>query len=292
MTRSVITGIDGSPQSEAAALWAAAEARRRGRELRLVHAWPWLRAGEEDAPRPGDLRPRALDALHEMADRIRRDQPGVRVEAGVISDDPVDGLVAASRGQELLVLGSRGLGGFAGLLVGSVGLAVAARAPVPTVLVRTGQAPVERPAAAGATREVVVGLDAREPGDAVLEFAVAEAGLRGCRLRVVHGWSLLPAWAYGGLMPPQADLRVQEATEAALVSPALTALKEKHPGVDIVDDLRLGGGAVALLDASARADLVVVGRRERRHHLGARLGPVAHAVLHHCAAPVTVVPHP
>ncbi|WP_406209249.1 universal stress protein [Kitasatospora sp. NBC_01560] len=292
MTRYVLTGIDGSPQSEAAALWAAVEAARRGCALRLLHAWPWLDTGDEDPSRPGDLRPRALEALRVIGDRIRHDHPGLAVEATVISDDPVDGLIAAAKGLDLLVLGSRGFGGFTGLLVGSVGLAVAAGTPVPTVLVRSGQAPAHRPAAGGATREVLVGLDGREPGDAVVEFAVAEAELRGCRLRVVHGWDLVPTWSYGGLMPPQVNLVEQEATEAALISPVLTALRSRHPDVDIVEDIRLGGGARALLDASGHADLVVVGRRERRHHLGPRLGPVAHAVLHHCSAPVVVVPHP
>ncbi|MFJ9455457.1 universal stress protein [Kitasatospora sp. NPDC101447] len=298
MTRCVLTGIDGSPQSEAAALWAAAEARRRGCAVRLLHAWPWLDAGDGNVSQPGDLRQRASDALRGIADRIRHDHPGLPVEVAVVAEDPVDGLLAAAKGQELLVLGSRGLGGFAGLLVGSVGLAVAAAATVPTVLVRLGQAPADRPAGtgggtgAGAGREVVVGLDGRRTDDTVVEFAVAEAQLRGCRLRVVHGWDPAPVWAYGGLMPPLVDLTEQEATEAALISPVVTALRAEHPGLDIVEEVRLGGGARALLEAtSTRADLVVVGRREHRHRLGPRLGPVAHAVLHHCAAPVVVVPH-
>ncbi|MFI8458031.1 universal stress protein [Kitasatospora sp. NPDC085464] len=293
MTRCVLTGIDGSPQSEAAALWAAAEARRRGCAVRLLHAWPWLDAGDGNASRPGDLRPRASDALRGIADRIRHDHPGLPVEVTVVADDPVDALLAATKGEELLVLGSRGLGGFAGLLVGSVGLAVAAAATVPTVLVRPGPGPASPAAAVGADREVVVGLDGRQPDDTVVAFAVAEAQLRGCRLRVVHGWDPAPVWAYGGLMPPLVDLTEQEATEAALISPVVTALRAEHPGLDIVEDVRLGGGARALLEAaSTRADLVVVGRREHRHRLGPRLGPVAHAVLHHCAAPVVVVPHP
>ncbi len=292
MTRLVLAGIDGSPQSEAAALWAASEAHRRGSALRLLHAWPWLDAGDGGASWPGDLRPRALDALRGIADRIRRDRPGLPVETAVVSDDPVDGLVAAAKGQDLLVLGSRGLGGFAGLLVGSVGLAVAANAPVPTVLVRLGQAPAERTATAAATREVLVGLDAYEPDDTVLEFAVAEARLRGCRLRAVHGRTLPPVWTPAGPVPQPTYLMEQESAGTAPISRSLAELRTKHPDVDIVEDVRLGGGAQALLDASVHADLVVVGRRERRHRVGPRLGPVTHAVVHHCAAPVVVVPHP
>ncbi|MFH9352837.1 universal stress protein [Kitasatospora sp. NPDC017646] len=289
-TRKVLVGLDGSPQSETAALWAAAEAHRLGAALCLLHVWPWLSGEEVEHPRSGDLRPAALDALTRVADRIRLTHPGLTVETAVRPDDPVDGLVAEAREQELLVLGSRGLGGFAGLLVGSVSLAVAARTTVPTVLVReTAPLPHRN---AGTAGEVVVGLDSREPAEAVLAFAFAEAERRGAALRAVHGWEPLPAWAYGSMMPPPIDIPGQECTESALLSQHLTDHRRRHPNVAVVEDVRLGGGAKALLDAAAGAELVVIGRRERRHRLGMLLGPVAHAVLHHSTAPVAVVPHP
>ena len=136
MTNTVVTGIDGSPESEAAAFWAAEEAVRRGASLQVLHAWPWLTPEDSESARTSGLRPAALDALTGVADRIRQAHPGLPVAAVTVGDDPVDGLLAAAKGQELLVFGSRGLGGFAGLLVGSVGLAVAARTEVPLVLVR------------------------------------------------------------------------------------------------------------------------------------------------------------
>lgn len=290
-TQQVLAGLDGSPRSEAAAMWAAQEAHRLGAGLRLLHVWPWLTSAEaEQQARPGDLRPAALDALARVADRIRLAHPDLTVETAVRADDPVDGLVAEAQGQRLLVLGSRGLGGFAGLLVGSVSLAVAARASVPTVLVRE-----ERPlphADTAPVREVVVGVDSREPDGAVLDFAFTQAERRGARLRAVHGWDPAPAWAFGGMMPPPVDLPEQEATETAQLSQHLTRLRADHPGVDVVEDVRIGGAANAVVDASAGAELVVIGRRERRHRIGTLLGPVAHAVLHHSTAPVAVVPHP
>jgi len=286
-TRQVLVGVDGSAESEAAADWAAREARRRGAVLRIVHVWPWLTEQEPDTGRPDNPRPTAMRALGETADRLRRDHLGLVVETEVISDDPADGLVRAAEGRELLVLGSRGIGGFAGLLVGSVGLAVAARSAVPVVLVRPGG-----PAPEGADREVVVGLDARHPADAVLDFAFTEAALRGARLRAVHCWESVPAWSYGGWAPVQVDVVEQRAAEAALVTAALAARREKHPEVEVVETVRLGGAAWALVDASDEAELVVVGRRERRHEIGLRLGPVAHGVIHHAKAPVAVVPHP
>ncbi|MFH9350841.1 universal stress protein [Kitasatospora sp. NPDC017646] len=165
--------------------------------LRLLHVWPWLSGEEVEHPRSGDLGPAALDALARVADRIRLAHPELPVETAVRPDDPVDGLVAEARGQERLVLGSRGLGGFAGLLVGSVSLAVAARTTVPTVLVRgTALLPHRN---AGTAGEVVVGLDSCEPGEALLAFAFAEAERCGAALRAVHGWEPLPAWAIAGL---------------------------------------------------------------------------------------------
>ncbi|MFG2910409.1 universal stress protein [Kitasatospora sp. NPDC048286] len=289
-TQKILVGLDGSPRSETAAMWAAAQAHRLGAPLRLLHVWPWLSGENVDRAEPGDLRPAALDALTRVADRIRLAHPDLTVETAVRPDDPVDGLVAEARDQEMLVLGSRGLGGFVGLLVGSVSLAVAARATVPTILVR-GAAPLPH-GNAGTPGEVVVGLDSDDPGEAVLAFAFAEAERRGAALRAVHGWEPLPAWAYGSMLPPPMDLPEQERTETALLSQLLADHRRRHPDVAVVEDVRLGGGARAVLDAAAGADLVVIGRRERRHRLGMLLGPVAHAVLHHSAAPVAVVPHP
>ncbi|WP_344586057.1 universal stress protein, partial [Kitasatospora paracochleata] len=159
MTRAVLTGIDGSPQSEAAVRWAAEEAVRRGAVLRILHAWPWLSAANVEGLPAGGLRPAALRALADAAEEIRRAHPGLSVETAVVGDDPADALAAAGEDQELIVLGSRGLGGFSGLLAGSVGLAVAARATVPVVLVRAdGTAGPGGPGADGPDRrEIVVG---------------------------------------------------------------------------------------------------------------------------------------
>ncbi|MEU9044775.1 MULTISPECIES: universal stress protein [unclassified Kitasatospora] len=95
MTRQVLVGIDGSPQSQAAADWAAAEAQRSGAPLRLLHAWPWLtgtNAADPATSHPGDLRTAALHALADIADRIRRAHPGLAVETEVIGDADPDGL--------------------------------------------------------------------------------------------------------------------------------------------------------------------------------------------------------
>ncbi|MBP0452612.1 universal stress protein [Kitasatospora sp. RG8] len=288
MTPPVLVGVDGSSESTAAAHWAAEEAVRRGAPLRLVHAWPWLTDGrsafvEEDSP-PAVAR-RMLD---DTAAAVRDRHPGLSVNTDVILDAAVDGLVGAAGNAGLLVLGSRGLGGFAELLVGSVSMATAARSAAPVVLVRPVRERPER--APGESGEVLVGIDTQDPDDSVLAFAFREAGLRGARLRAVHGWDLPPAFATVGFIPSQADLGEIEALEAKGLALALAGWRERHPETEVVEEVRLGA-ARALVEASATADLVVVGRRRRPHDLGARIGRVAHAVIHHAYAPVAVVPH-
>ncbi|MFJ6776092.1 universal stress protein [Kitasatospora sp. NPDC091257] len=282
MTSTVLAGVDGSPQSAAAAHWAAAEAVRRGASLRLVHAWPWLTDGVSSFADADDLPEAVRRTLAEAAEDIRGLHPDLAVETDAVLDAPVDGLLAAAAEAELLVLGSRGRGGFTGLLLGSVSMSVAGRSTVPLVVVRE-----EGEAAAG---EVVVGVDAHTPETEVLDFAFREAALRGARVRAVHGWELPPVFGYAGGAVPAAELAQLEALEAKLLSLALAGPREQHPEVEVVEDVQIGA-ARALVEVSAGAALVVVGRGRRPVEFGPRLGRVAHAVLHHAEAPVAVVPH-
>ncbi|MGW4806199.1 universal stress protein [Kitasatospora sp. NPDC004272] len=285
MADGIVTGFDGSARSGAAVDWAAAEAARRGVPLRVVHAWPWLGSADGDGPAAAPRRG-ALRELDGTADRLRGVHPGLEVVTEAVADDPADALLARAADHGLVVLGSRGLGGFAGLLVGSVGLAVAARSATPVVLVREG---ASAEGAEGADRpEIVVGV-AGGPSAAVLEFAFAEAELRGARVRAVHGWEAVPFWTAAGWMPPREDVELRGAEIRDELAEVLEPVRSAHPGVEAVIETRTGGAANALVAASARADLVVVGRRE--HRLGTRLGTVAHAAVHHCTAPVAVVPH-
>ncbi|MFE5583828.1 universal stress protein [Kitasatospora sp. NPDC056531] len=281
MTSTVAAGVDGSPAGTAAAHWAAEEAVRRGASLRLVHAWPWLTDGVSSFAEPDDLPEAAQRTLAGAADEIRERHPGLAVSTDVVLDAPVDGLVAAAEDADLLVLGSRGLGGFTGLLLGSVSMAVAGRSSTPVIVVREGRA---------TGGEVVVGVDAHGPEEEVLAFAFREAALRGARLRAVHGWDLPPLFGYAGGAVPAGETAQLESLEAKLLSLALAGQREQHPEVEVVEDVRLGA-ARGLVETSAGAALVVVGRRRRPIELGPRLGRVAHAALHHAEAPVAVVPH-
>ncbi|RKE05067.1 universal stress protein [Streptomyces sp. TLI_171] len=288
MSEYILAGTDGSAESAAAARWAADQAVRRGRALRLVHAWTWGDDGHADPTRPAEVRNLTGRMLTDAAQQVRSTHPGLEVHADLLTDDePVTALLAAAAEAELLVLGSLGLGGFEGLLVGSVGLAVAARCEVPVALVR---APQPRQDGARDTAEVVVGVDTRAPADEVLDFAFREAAARGAVLRAVHGWTPPPVWGYAGRVAPQVESEQFRVLEAGLLGQALGGWRDEYPHVPVVEDNRIGSGGGAVVEASGGAALVVVGRHGR-HRLGARLGPVAHAVIHHAASPVAVVPH-
>ncbi|MFJ3224957.1 universal stress protein [Streptomyces sp. NPDC086783] len=297
MSRTVTAGLDGSPESRAAAEWAAREARLRRLSLRLVHV-------RQPEPRPAAL-PGPESERHwservsrEATEGIRLRHPGVEVTAELLTGRPADLLVDAARDAELLVLGSRGLGGMAGFLVGSVGLAVVARAEHPVVLVRAGEQaadehaadPAGIPSAATAYRPVVLGLDTDSPDDSLIGFAFDAAARRETALTVVHGWSPPPYYAYGLSVDAGLHAALSEQRSAALTE-TLRPWRRKFPAVDVVARSLYGPAAGHLVDASREASLVVVGRRTRRSPSGARVGSVTHAVLHHCAGPVAVVPH-
>ncbi|MFJ3422587.1 universal stress protein [Streptomyces sp. NPDC086082] len=292
MVRSVVAGFDGSPESSAAAEWAAGEAELRGLPLKIVHVWvpapdPLAQApfiGAETQQQWSERIPR------EAGEGLRRRHPGVDVTVEQVSGTPSDALVGAAKDAELLVLGSRGLSGVGGFLVGSVGLSVVARAELPVVLVRADEQAADEDGTNPGRRPVVLGLDAEGPADAVIEFAFAEAARRGTSLRVVYGWSLPPYYAYGfALDAGLHDELSQE--ETGSLTEALRPWRQKHPDVEVFLEPRVGSAADHLVDASREASLVVIGRRIRRGGPGAHIGPVAHGVLHHSTAPVAVVAH-
>jgi len=286
MTRPVLAAVDASVRSRAAAHWAAQEAGRRGAPLRLVHAWPYLGRKVNDLVKMDELEMGAQTMMGDVAQELAAAYPGVAVSSELVPDAAIDGLTAVAEQGQLLVIGTRGLGGFRGLLVGSVSLGVAGRSKTPVVLVREGG-----PAPESAEPEVTVGFDALEPADAVLEFAFEEAQLRGARVRVVHGWELPPTYGYAGWIPVESERQELGALAVGMVADAVAPWREKYPRTLVLEDVRTGGGAAALVEASAQSDLVVVGRRTRALNIGPKLGSVAHAVIHHAQAPVAVVPH-
>ncbi|MFJ7263012.1 universal stress protein [Streptomyces globosus] len=299
----VTAGVDGSPESRAAALWAAGEAVLRRVPLRLVHAvdWPldpvFPGVGGQDADRWAD------QVLSETAQELHGRHPQLEITTRCPTARPSAALAAEAADAALLVLGSRGIGGLVGFLVGSVALSTVAATDTPVVLVRTADAAPDgrdtgtdadagggAGAGAGAGAGIVVGIDIHEAGDRVLDFAFEEAARRGCPLRAVHGWKLPPAYSYVPFSDPDDEREIGRSV-TRMVEDMLLPWRQKYPEVAVTSSVFRGSPGERLVQESRGADLVVVGRRRRRSPLGPHLGAVAHAVLHHSAAPVAVVAH-
>ncbi|MER7877591.1 universal stress protein [Streptomyces solisilvae] len=294
MPRTVTVGLDGSPESFAAADWAAREALRRELPLRLVHALDWHSFTYAPLTGTASLTRWAERLPRDTAARLRRDHPDLRIVHEQVAREPVPSLLAAAESSELLVLGSRGLSRVTGILVGSVALSVVARAELPVVLVRAGAADEDEHrtgSAATASRprahgDVVLGLDLRRPAAEVLEFAFGAAARQTVALRVIHAWS--PPSASGYTAPFDTGRSAQVASE---LTDVLRPWRTKFPGVEVSQRIVAGRPAEHLVDASADAALVVVGRFTRGPRTGPRIGPVTHSVLHRSPAPVAVIAH-
>ncbi|MFI1508239.1 universal stress protein [Streptomyces sp. NPDC020597] len=300
MLRTITVGLDGSRESRAAAEWAAREAGLRGLPLKIVHVWEPVPEPMAQAPLLGvETRQHWTERIpREAAEGIGLRHPGVEVIREQLSGSPGEVLADAAKSADMLVLGSRGLSGIGGFMVGSVGLSAVAHADRPVVLVRALEVaadehepdPAGIPSAATPFLPVVLGLDVEYPDETLIEFAFDTAGRRATSLRVVHGWNPPPYYAYGTPVSPALHEGLALADAAALAE-ALRPWRQKYPDVEVVEVSRYGSAAVHVVEASRDASLVVVGRRIRRSPFGAHIGHVTHAVLHHCAAPVAVIPH-
>jgi nucleotide-binding universal stress UspA family protein len=299
MVQPVVAGVDGSEESLAAAEWAAREAVRRDRPLRLVHAWAWHPRRTAGEPVNAALRHQARHCLRQATERVRATCPDLRLVHEQAEGPATAALLRAAGKAELLVLGSRGLSGFTGFLVGSVALGVVARADCPVVLVRAGEEAADEhlpadggdPSVRTGYRDVVVGLDVTEPGDEILEFAFETALLRHARLRVVHAWRAPGPLALGPGEVALMDERDRAREWRGFVTAFLQVWRDKYPDVEVLETAVADKPANALIRAATGAGLLVVGRRSAERPVGPRTGPVAHAALQYVDCPVAVVPH-
>lgn len=291
MLSPVVVGVDGSAESLAAAEWAAHEAVRRGRALRLLHARNWHPRQDRAEIASASERQPALRVLRDAEERVRAACPEVRVYAEQVEGPATAALVEAADDADLLALGSRGLGRLTGLLMGSVALGVVAKATRPVVLVRADTAGEEEEAAGTGRRDVVLGVDVTEPCDEVLAFAFEAARRRHARLRILHAWRAPDLLTLG---PGEVGLvgEPQRAEEwLGFLSAVLQVWREKYPGVEVLQTVVEGKPAGALMKAASGAELLVVGDRLTDRLGIPRTGPVTHTVIHRVGCPVAIVPH-
>ncbi|MFJ6659500.1 universal stress protein [Streptomyces sp. NPDC091377] len=284
----VVVGVDGSASSLEAVEAAARAARLRGAALRVVHAFVWPAMHVSLGPSPmgppdGGLRNMAERLVTEAVERARAVAPDVEVVPAVITGEPLTVLEAQSRSAELVVVGSRGMGGFIGLLVGSTAVHLAAHGRCPVLVVRE-RARDEGP--------VVLGVDGSAAAEEAVDFAFAEAARRDAPLVALHAWT-----TWNAPVPAPQDPSVPYASpsgalgakEERLLAEALAGRAERYPGVKVEHRAVRGGTRESLIEASRSAQLLVVGARGRGGFTGMLLGSVSQAMLHHARCPVAVV---
>lgn len=283
----IVVGVDGSPSADEALEWAAAEAAASERPLHIVHGfiWPLMHVPlgpAEFGPADGGFQAAAERVLAdaETLARSAATQIKVTTELVVGAADPV--LLRQAEDAQLVVVGSCGLGGFAGVLVGSVGVKLAAHAACPVVVVRPR--PGDRSQPSPPMRQVVVGADGSESSAAAIGFAFRAAAHHGAGLTVVRAWTA-PVTTF-----PLLTVDRIEAEERQQMLGALDDQREQFPDVAIeVKLVRDDHPGHALVEESNNADLVVVGSRGRGGFTGLLLGSVSQTLLQHAGCPVAVV---
>lgn len=288
----VIAAVDGSEDSLRAMEWAADAARRRAAPLRVVHVRQYAAWGQADVLVAGPPEAEVDPVLDEVRTRLADHAPET-VEYLALEGAPGAVLPELGVDAQLMVLGSRGRGGFASLLLGSNSLAAARDAECPVVVVPPPGREVHGDGPAEPGPRVVVGLNVDSPDEATLSFAFAEAALRGARVQAIaaYPWPLQTWSAPGQLVPPMPDEEAIANETRTLAEGFLAPHRERHPSVRADAEALPGDAAGNLVAASRDAELVVVGRHRRHLLAPARMmGSVTQAVLLHAASPVAVLP--
>ncbi|MET9437311.1 universal stress protein [Streptomyces sp. NPDC006551] len=304
--KSVIVGVDGSEHSLRALAWALSTARGLGAPLVVAHV-------RSEALQLGAARIASMGEAPEIPDSVldgirswieeRTKAPGgdgdVSVRYESLDGAVTDALLDLARSGRLLVVGSRGRGGFASLLLGSTSRALASAALCPVVVVPHEARTLSLESGAEAGR-VLVGLHPDESSDEVLDFAFGAARQRGVTLEAVTAYRLPPSPVM--LIGPPAPalqvpppLPVEELPELVRDTvrrqeERLRPFTERFPDVEVAPSVVPSDAAGRLVEGSRSAGLVVVGRHRRHRVESLLMGSVAHAVLHHAHCPVAVVP--
>lgn len=263
----VVVGVDGSEGGQAALLWAAGEARRRGCVLEVLHAWIAPGGGAE-----------AAEIARRSASAAKTIYPDLEVRTNTPQAEPALALIEASSTSALMVVGPRGLGGFRELLLGSVSHQCIQHAACPVVVVRA-----RRSGKAGASG-VVVGVDGSHGSDLALRWALAEGRYRQTPVRAVYAWQYPPVGAYA-VGPPDG----YQSIAREIVEESRAKARQWAPDVPVETAARFGAPVQVLLDEGERADMLVIGSRGRGGFRGLLLGSVGNEAAHYASCPVVVV---
>jgi nucleotide-binding universal stress UspA family protein len=284
MSAAVVVGFDGSAAAQSAARYGAEEAQRRGSGLLIVHAlgWPVILPPFHAPYDQHAQGPRAamLDLLAQTAREVQAEHPRVPVSTRLVDGSPGQVLVDASREAQLLVLGHRGLGGFAGLLVGSVAAQVTGHAHCPIVVVRGDRPPDGAP--------VILGTDGSPGANRAAEVAFAQSQLRDVELIMAHHRPARKSSAGAAITSnPGFWATVGDTAAGGLGAGA------RYPDVKYRTEVVHGDSVASALIAFARrvpAGLLIVGSRGLGGFHGLVMGSTSRNLIEHATCPVMVVP--
>ncbi|MEO3892568.1 universal stress protein [Nonomuraea sp. B5E05] len=280
MSDVIVVGVDGSEAGFHAVAWAADDALRMHVPLRIVcvvETWPY------QVPQVGgpewreSLMTNARKTLDEAEEIVRERQPTVEVSTKLLTGTPAAALREQAGDATELVVGSRGLGGFAGAVLGSVSMNVAGQVPGPVVVVKAETTTVHG--------EIVAGHDGSPACEPALAYAFRQAVLRGSTLRAVYAWSL----PFGLTTGFSCDFEALREVHQQVAEEQLAPWRERCPQVQVIADVRCAHPVETLAAAGDQADLLVVGSHGRSAIGSIVLGSVSRGVLHHARCNVAVV---
>lgn len=288
--RPIVVGVDGSRSAWHAVIWAAAQAHRRHRPLRLVHAYhlspavyPRTFTATEEIRVL--IHRTAVEFLSEAVEVARKVDPGLPVDTAIVEEQTVSALVEESERAFMVVLGSRGEGGVERLLLGSTAVGLAAHGRCPVAVVRGAEIGAPPPT----TGPVVVGVDGSPLSAAAVGLAVEEAVAREVPLLAVHAWDARitdPAYLAGRI---EQDEVPAAQPERELLAERVAGWRGEYPDLPIEQVLVHDHPAQGILHHAEKAQLVVLGSRGRGGFTGMLLGSTSQAVLRHATCPVLVV---
>lgn len=278
----LVVGVDGSPPSNAAVVWAARDAALRNVPLNLVHMLNTYVPTFPQIPLPGGAAVWQEDDGRRVlgeAVKLAREAAGAdqEITSALKTSPPVPTLVELSERAERVVVGSNGRGVVGRVLLGSVSSGVLHGAKCPVVVVRD-----EAPAPAE-DAPVVVGIDGSEVSELAADIAFDEASRRGVELVAVHAWSDGEVLDLGGF-----DWPALEAQAEQILAECLSRWQQRYPDVTVRRRVVRDRAARELIDQSKSAQLVVVGSHGRGRLEQMLLGSVSHAVVHSVHTPVIV----
>jgi nucleotide-binding universal stress UspA family protein len=277
----IVVGIDGSVGSRAALGWAIDEAIRRGAPLALVHSWrPMYRATRDaalDSEAELTAREHGAGLLAAAAGSVTASAPQLVVTIHLLRGRPSAVLLDAATKAQLLVVGARGVGGFAGLALGSVSLHVVGHSPCSVVVVRSARE----------VGPVIVGIDGSTESKVVLRAALDEATSRGSPLVVTY--ALFVHSRAEGVLDRERAFAAAQANASYALGQLLDGVSAEYDAIEISQSLPIGYPVEVLANASVNARLLIVGARGGGGFTGMRLGSIAHAVVHNAHCTVMVV---